>query len=334
MVVPQGETAPKLGGSLAASPFARGLQAVRKSFPKRAVERVEVTRPIECLQNGEADLAFLAAECFFVLDPGKPPRPTSGVEAIAMIDHRTAHLLAPKSQPAGEKHPFGDINTLGVGPENGASAQVARFLLDGYGWNRQTASLEAEIWGVGTSQIELFFGSFNEPIEKLKDGTVDAVVRMAKPRGTEITDALQSDHLRLHSLSLTDWQNEDRQYRYRFLQLARITRAHYPNVREPIETVSSQLVLAGPSGERNMGDGGPATALRMSPNPIPEGKKQELIEALGTTEAIDPALPVSTMAPTRMSINPAPWSSIMSALVLVMIGGFIYLVLRRGKNAV
>jgi hypothetical protein len=137
---------------------------------------------------------------------------------------------------------------------------------------------------------------------------------------------------------IAHWDRRDRQFRYPFLRPARIPAGTYTGVDSPVDTIASQLVLAGPRPERlQVGDGDPMTGLRSERPPIPYALKRSLAEALGATEAIDPVLPGESvgMARTRRDsqpLNPSPEISVLNGLVLVVLGGFFYFLVKRNTS--
>jgi hypothetical protein len=107
---------------------------------------------------------------------------------------------------------------------------------------------------------------------------------------------------------------------------------------ESVETLSSQLVLAAARDDRVvLGDANPATGLSTRHRPLADSLKRDLVLALGEQETIDPILPgrdvtLATTPPEPAPLNPAPQASILSAIVLALIGGSIYLLLHRSKS--
>jgi glycine betaine/choline ABC-type transport system substrate-binding protein len=295
--------------------LAQALEAVRRVFPNRRVEVSFTSDPGEELYGGRAFIALLGAEHFFSVSPGGLPEVRDDVEAVAPVGHRVVHLIRRRSDL--RKDPFKGVRTLGVGPEGGSSAQVADILTDAYAVEKRT---------------EPVFGKVSKQASDVGKGRLDALLVMAAPGDAEIMIVLESRRLALQPIS--GWNRSDRQYRYPFFRLARIPAALYPGLDENLETVSSQVVLAGPRPEAPaIGDGDPVSGLRARRQRLPKGVKKSLIDALGIKEAIDPALPgetVSVVTARRdvVPVNPSPAVSVLTALFFLALGGFFYLLSR------
>lgn len=295
--------------------LAQALEAVRRVFPNRRVEVSFTPDPGADLYNGNAFIAFMGAEHFFSVSPGRLPQVRDDVEAVAPVGHRVIHLVRRRSDR--RKEPFSGVRRLGVGPEGGGSAQVAGILTDAY--------------GVG-EQVEVVFGRVSEQARAVGSGALDALLVMAAPGDAETMLILENRSLALQPIS--GWNRSDRQYRYPFFRLARIPEALYPGLDESVETVSAQVVLAGPRPETlAIGDGDPVSGLRARRQPIPDGVKRSLVDALGIKEAIDPALPgesVSVVTARRdvLPVNPSPLVSALTALFFLALGCFFYMLSR------
>jgi hypothetical protein len=211
--------------------------------------------------------------------------------------------------------PFQDIAKLGVGPLDGAGAQLAPLLFEVYH---------------PEGDIELVPGRFPELVDLLRRGELDAVLAVDRPGAARLTIALQAGDLELRPL--LDWDS----HRFPFLRLASIPRNAYARVDREIDTLSSQLVIASARQQRRvLGDASQATALSTSRPAISERVRHTLVEAIGRHEAIDPLLPGSdvTLASPRHKpapINPTPQDSLLAALVLLAVGGAVLALFGRG----
>lgn len=299
--------------------LARSLEAVRRVFPNRRVE-VEFSRyPGWNLFDGRAFLALLGAEHFFTVAPGALPEIRDDVEAVAPIGHRAVHLVR-RRQDLG-KSPFERIQKLGVGPQGSASHKTAEILVDAYGKGEK---------------IDLVFGNVSEQGRDVARGSLDGLLLMAASGDAEAMVLLEDRKLALQPIS--NWNRSDRQYRYPFLRLARIPANLYPNLAENLETVSAQVVLAGPRpATPTLGDGDPVSGLRAQRQAIPNGVKRNLIDALGVKETIDPSLPgetVSVVTARRdvLPLNPSPTVSAVTAVFLLSLFGFFYRLSRTGGD--
>ena len=296
--------------------LAQALEAVRRVFPNRGVEVAFTRDPGADLYEGKAFVAFLGAEHFFSVSPGRLPRVRDDMEAVAPVGHRVVHLIRRRADL--RENPFRGVEKLGVGLEGSSSDHAAGILLDAYG---------------AGEKIKTFFGSASAQARDVARGKLDALLVMAAPGDAKTMIILEDRRLALQAVS--GWKRSDRQYRYPFLRLARIPEKLYPHLDENLETVSAQVVLAGPRPEAPaLGDGDPVSGLRARRQAIPKGVKTSLIDALGIREALDPALPgetvsVVTARKEELPINPSPVVSTITALFVLALCGFFYLLVRR-----
>lgn len=180
---------------------------------------------------------------------------------------------------------------------------------------------------------ELVNGRVEDLAAQVLNKEIDGILTIASPGDAQMVRVLSQDRLVLQPIS--DWDSLDRQYRYPFFRLARISSGIYPGLAEPVETVSSQVVLAGPRPDKPVfGDGDPVSGLRTQRQAIPRGVKQSLVKTLGVKESIDPTLPGErlTVVSARKDvqpINPAPEVSLITALFLAGLGFFFYRLRRR-----
>jgi hypothetical protein len=143
------------------------------------------------------------------------------------------------------------------------------------------------------------------------------------------------DKTRLALQPMSQWDRLDRQYRYTFFRSTRVAPDLYPGMSSPVDTIGTQVVLAGPAPQEPvLGDGDPVSGLRTQRQNIPWGVKESLAAEIGTTESIDPMLPGEriTLVSSRKDIqpiNPAPEVSVLSAVFLVALGFFFFRLARR-----
>jgi len=298
--------------------LAKSLDAVRRVFPKRRVEVETFSFPKEALLNNKAFIALLGAEDFFAVRPGLLPHTRQHMEAVAVAGFRMIHLV--RRTDTIQERPFAGIRRLGVGPAGGSAEQAAAILLDAY---------------AKTDAVEVLSGPVSAQVKEVIKGELDALMFIAAPGDANMVLLLGKPELSLQPI--VEWKEKDRQYRYPFFRLARIPEDIYPGIAEPLKTIGTQVVLAGPRPETQaLGDGDPITGLRLQRQPIPTGVKQALAKALGDKETIDPTLPgerVSVVTARRevVSVNPAPAVSAITSLFLLALGGFFYMLLRNEK---
>lgn len=300
---------------------AAAAEAVRFAAAGRYVAAKTLNDPVKGLMTGDAFVAVLGAEHFFDIRPRKLPERLAGIEAVAPVGYHFAHLIRKKNQagtpppPPSSGAPFRDVKELGVGLKHGSSARTAMILLDAY--NR-------------TEHVSLHYGPLDTQVQQLKDGELDAVLFMTISGDFHVAQILLDPGLDL--LPIRGWRQGDRQFRYPFMREARITPATYPAIEDPVDTLRTQVVIAGPRITASaIGDGDPMTALRTHRLSIPRALKEKIIAGTGKTETIDPALPgenVSLLSRRQenLPLNPQPEVSIVTALLVILFFGMLYLI--------
>ncbi len=300
---------------------AAAAEAVRFAVTGRHVAVKTLEDPATALMTGEAFVAVLGAEHFFDIRPRKLPERLSGIEAVAPVGYHFAHLVR-KTKQAGTHvsspspgAPFRDVAHLGVGLKHGSSARTARILLDAYD---------------RTEAVTLHYGPLNTLVQQLKDGELDAVLSMTVSGDFLVAQVLQDPGIDL--FPITGWRRGDRQFRYPFIREARITSATYPALEDPVDTLRTQVVIAGPSVTPSaIGDGDPMTALRTQRLSIPGALKEKIIAGTDKNETIDPALPgenvsLLTRRQQVLPLNPQPEVSIVTVLLAFLFFGTLYLI--------
>lgn len=291
--------------------LAKALDATRRVFPNRRVEVRSSISPIQDMTDGEAFLSLLGAESFYEVRSGDLPELLADIEAVAPVGFRMVHLI--KRDNMVTPTPFGGVKKLGVGLEKGSSEQAAEIMLDAY---------------EQADRIRMVNGGVEDLADQLLKGEIDGILTIASPGDAQMVKVLSENRLVLQPIS--GWDSLDRQYRYPFFRLARISSGIYPGLEVSVETVSSQVVLAGPKPDKPVfGDGDPVSGLRTQRQAIPRGVKQSLVNNLGVKETIDPTLPGErvTVVSARKDvqpINPAPGVSLITALFLAALGFFFY----------
>ena len=102
-----------------------------------------------------------------------------------------------------------------------------------------------------------------------------------------------------------------------------------------METLSTQVVLVGPPGEREaFGAQGPGTAGTAATQPIPANTIRSLSEALGATEAVDPAAPVTAALRPELDEGPQPLvadaaTSLVNIAVTIFLIWLVYLLVAK-----
>ncbi len=304
-------------GQHSSAVLARALDATRQVFPQRSVSLLPSEDPIEAMLQGEAFMALLGAESFYTVGRRGSSRLRENVEAVAPVGFRAIHLI--KRDIRVTPMPFGGIRRLGVGVEGSDSEHAARMLLNAYGWARR---------------VTLVHGEPRELAQQVLQGELDGLLMTAPLGDADMLRILDSTRLVLQPFS--QWESRNRQQSYPFFRRTRVGADIYPGVNKPVDTLGSQVVLAGPAPDRSaLGDGDPVSGLRTQRQGIPRGIKDALLREIGTSETIDPTLPgehlpVASERRGVQPINPAPEVSLLTGLLLLGLCGFFLRLARRG----
>lgn len=284
------------------------LRAVQKAFTGRDVQFSVTDNPLASVASGEARLALVGADSFYDLSSPAPTR-IDGFEAVGAVGQGIVHLIASRNKVSN----LGDITSVAVGPSDSTSARIGGTISGGLG-------LDAELVPVDGDDVAAM-------IAAVKDGDADATIIVAEEGNAGITSAMSVGGLRM--MSLEGWSEGANLVRYPFLRQARIPGGTYAAQSRPVDTLRTQMVLAGPApvvGDA-VGDQGPAAVAVEALQPISGTAVATINAAIPGTLSIDPALPIAgSLAPVLptppASLNPDPDISILS---LILVGFFVWL---------
>ena len=299
-------------------PAGKAVRAARSVFPKRPIEVLRVPDPLVPVTMGEARLAAAGVESFYSL-AGSDAEVSSQAEALGVLGYRFAHIVTRDPSLQG----FSDIKKLGTGQEGSSSDRVARMVL---------AGLEV----TGVQIISGAHGDLKSQFEAMTTGIVDAIFVMA-PVGDKTTQDLMKDgSYRL--LPIEGWSDGTAPLRFSFLRSAKVPAGAYPGLESAVETLSTQVVLVGPPGKREeFGAQGPGTTGTAATQPIPPETVRKLAEAIGSTEAVDPAAPTADALRPELEEGPQPLvadaaTSIVNLLVTAFLVYMVYLLVVRAPG--
>lgn len=288
------------------------MRAVQRAFTGRTTSVEPAADPLAAVASGQARLALVGADAFYDISTPNPTQRT-GFEAVAAAGQVLLHIVAGEDGPAD----LGGAERIATGPAGTASERVARILAEGRGLDAELVAVEG-----GTAAI----------LAALSDGQADAAVVMAPEGDGAIASAMAGGGLRL--MSLQGWGEGANMVRFPFLRDARIPQGTYQSQPQNIDTLRSQLVLAGPAptvGDA-VGDQGPG-AVASTVQPISEDSVLALNEALPGNIGVDPVLPVAASLAPEMpqpaaALNPAPELSVLSLIICVFFIWLTWLLIR------
>ncbi|ASM71543.1 MULTISPECIES: glycine betaine ABC transporter substrate-binding protein [Roseobacteraceae] len=295
---------------IAAEPsFADGalvLRAVQKAFTGRDVQYGSTNDPLVMVASGDARLALVGAEAFYDLSNPAPQR-IAGYEAVAAVGQSVLHLIGRREAVSSLQ----EIETLAVGGDGSSSARIATLVIEGLGLSARAIPVE---------------GAAAEALAAVSDGRADAALVMTF-EGDPVVEAAMADRSK-RLFPLDGWSEGANLVRFPFLREARIAANTYTGQLTSVETLRTQLVLAGPAPEQGdaVGDQGPA-AVAVELQPI-SGSTVALLNALIPGNlAVDPALPLAASLAPKLpqppaALNPSPGTSILS---LILVGFFVWL---------
>ncbi len=245
------------------------LLTVRRAFPERPVQMVTRNDPAAALADGTAELAIVHTSDFFQLSwrgayGGRDPR----LEAITAVGRQPFLLLTRAGREAPERNPL--TQRVGTQPGWTAGGKVA-----------------ARILALASNQPAQRMTS-GQLISALRAGELDAALLLLDEGAREALGTPANNDIQAADLS--QWVIAPPF----FLNAQRLPASAVPGSDGPIDTLSMQLVLAGPAlQEATTGPvhGGPASTVGIQGRPVPLREAETLAAANDTTETLDPVLP-------------------------------------------
>lgn len=253
---------------------ARSLRAVRQVFPERTLHLAPVEDSFDAVHRGRARMAVVGAERFFMPDLVPPKRDTR-LEALAVVGHRVLLLV---TRTAADSDP---LEGRVAAPPNRTGGGLAATSILSYHSRKAASAL-----------------SSGQALNALKAGTVDSAFVYLAPDDPDLVAMLAGTHAR--PVDLGPWLPPGLSSEAPYLRPVRIAAGTYPGQTAPLDTVSAQVVLAGPG--RNLyhkaAAGGPAAALPAAGRPVLFETARKLADAIDIPEAPDPVLPSAWTSPT------------------------------------
>ena len=291
------------------------LRTARAGFEGRDVQLVSDPTPLERVTDGSARLALVETDDLFDLSGAAPVR-DERFEAVAPIGQNLLHLVAGTDGPANLEA----ATTLASGPAGSSSERLARLVISGLG-------LSAEVVPGDDADAAAL-------LARVTDGTADVAVLTVPEGDAAVRAAFDGGGLRL--LDTSAWNAGSNLVRYPFLRQARIASGTYAGQSESIETLSMQLVLAGPAPDASevVGDQGPGS-ITVGLSPVSDAAIKAMNEdgARSGTTLIDPTLRIAgALAPelptAPAAMNPAADISLLSVVIVLLFIVLIWLYTR------
>lgn len=286
------------------------LRAARSAFQGREVQIDPDATPLEQVANGEARLAMVSAEAFFDISTPAPTR-DERFEAVATVGQNLLHLITTSDRAVNLQN----LSSIASGAEGSSSHKVASLLIEGLELDATVQPMEA--------------GGAAALVQAVVDGDADTALVFAPEGDSALVAAFAEHNLRL--LAVEGWHEGANLVRFPFLREARIPARVYPGQFLPVDTLSAQLVLAGPApNERDVvGDLGPSS-IAVGLSPISPAAVNALGAAITGTPLVDPTLKqAAALAPELPEppapMNPAPDVSLLSFAVVSLVVWLVWL---------
>jgi hypothetical protein len=283
---------------------ARALRAIRSGFSGSDLNLMNDEDPLAKLANGEARVAIVGAESFYSIGEDGPVAKGTA-EAFAVLGYKAAHLIG----IVNGTDSIGDMTKIATGPKGSGASIVLNMLLNSIG---KADSIEVINSSDGPRQLLL----------GMTKGKQDGVFLMVPSKQREMATLMRSGFYKL--IDLTEWAEGGYTAQFSFIRPTTIPADTYPGQSNPITTVSTQLVLASPAKiAQSAGDVGPGTVGSGAATAVPVSASavMSIREALGATDAIDPAIPVhGSLVPEIIVVDRSlPFSADVSIINILMI---------------
>ena len=248
----------------------------------------------------EDDLDFFAVETADLRPDGTlDMRP---VEAYGAVGQAYVHLVG-----LHDTQRLADVTTLATGPEGSASHRAAQI--------------------IATARGDLSLS----PADTIPSEGADAALVLAPLGSPVVQNLLRQGRL----IGLDGWGEGNNLVRFPQLREARIPAGTYDGQLRAVETLFSQLILAGPveTDTDAVGPQGPGASLPTDVAALTGQTVLALNVALGSSVSLDPAIRAApALAPKLPSppaaVNPSPAISLLTGIVLIMLAWVVWLYVR------
>ena len=285
------------------------LRAVRQAFPGRRVLLEEMDDPLAGVAAGEAPIALATAvELVDLSEAGAPE--TRAFEGLGVVGQAALHLVA-----LGDARSMSQVQSLVAGPVGSASHRAAAILAAGTGGG-----------------VELLAAEGEDTLAAIAASGADAAVIMAPPGSPQVAALIEGGG---RLLPVEGWETGNNLVRFPQLRQARIPAGTYEGQDRAVETLSSQLILAGPVVEDAdaLGPQGPAASAPTEVSQLADETVLALSEGLGSTVGLDPAVHAAAaltpaLPEAEAVVNPSTSISALTAGVMILFAWLLWLYTR------
>ena len=299
---------PSVGSS---STTAKALRAIRAGFSGSNLEINNTESPLAALSDGSARVAMVGTESFYNLGDSGPVA-KGNAEAFAVLGYKSAHLIGLR----GGVSSIVDMKKIATGPVGSSSAVVLNMVLSSFGSSESVEVMNSD-------------ASIADQVAGLVNGDSDGVFVMAPQGDREVSSALVNAAVGL--VSMDEWAEGGHTANFSFIRPATIPARTYNAQYQPVSSVSTQVVLAGPvEGVQDAGEVGPGTTGTGETGvvPISASEVASIREAIGDSDVIDPAVPVhaSLIPNVEVADKALPFSIDVSIMNILMIAFLVWIV--------
>jgi len=292
------------------------LRQMRRSFPTSNVNLVRSPDPLGAVAEGSVRLALVSAPAFFApgsVDPksGQPPL-RQGFEAVALVGTSFLHAFALTPGITS----LSDAGSIATGPRGSSGFRAAESVIDGLQLSATITPVRGDMPG------------------KLADALLESgadVAILMQPPGNSTARALLQRGLSL--INIDNWTQGNNGIVFPYLQPVRLGPADYegflpgqpvadmPGFSESVQTLATQLVLAGPARpeESRLSTQGPGASFGTRALPLTDQVVARINEATGRSEGIYPVLPQARALAPRLPQPPEPLNTSLKASALSLI---------------
>ncbi|KGE03191.1 glycine betaine ABC transporter substrate-binding protein [Pseudohaliea rubra] len=308
------------------------LRQLRRSFPASNVNLVRSADPLGAVLEGNVRLALVSAPAFFApgsVDPatGLPPL-RGGLEAVALIGTSFLHAFSLDASITRVT----DARSIATGSAGSSGFRAAQTLIDGLQLDAELVPVEGDTPAALAAAL-------------IRSGADLALLMQPVGNSTALT-LLQRG---LPLLPVENWGQRNNRIVFPYLQPAQLSADHYgrfvargngikgelPGLPKPINTLATQLVLAGPAtvGEMRLSTQGPGSSFVPRALPLTDQAVERINAATGQVEEIYPVLPQAPALAPRLpqppaSLNASPAASLLALSAVLLLGWLAFLLLR------
>ncbi|TVP75848.1 glycine betaine ABC transporter substrate-binding protein, partial [Thioalkalivibrio sp.] len=308
------------------------LRQLRRSFPTSTVNLVRSSDPLGAIEDASARIALVSAPAFFApgsVDPatGQPPlRP--GIEAVGLVG--TSFLQAFALEPGVSR--LEDAALIATGPRGSSSYRAAQSVIDGLQLAATLRPVEGDTPGMLADALVASGADVAILMQPVGNSTALELLQRGLPL-VQVDNWVQGNnrivfpYLQPARLAPSDFE--------RFLPAVQGSGARMPGFSEPVETLATQLVLAGPAppDDLRLATQGPGASFIPRALPLTDQAVERINAATGRTEDIYPVLPQARALAPRLPqppepLSPSPAASVLSVLALALLVWIAWLTLR------